>query len=207
MWSHHNMANKQVHQVHQMRKKKRSEATEGGSEATEGEQPMPPSKKRKVAIMNASTPSRNSSGSEGSGDSAADSDVSGSEDGGKKKRATSSAVSHAILEKMIRLYGSNELSHYKQMEVKKICDLFVKTIVTMVMNDEKVTLTNHVSFRRTLRKERDRMVPSKAKGQAKTVHKASHYVMTMEMKPALKARFDELPISDEDQLEPSSGSE
>jgi nucleoid DNA-binding protein len=77
--------------------------------------------------------------------------------------------------------------------------MFVKTLVASVLEGDKVTLTNHMTFKRALRAERTHKVPAKKSKdgkvtEAKSVTKKAHYVMTMEVKPALKAKFEALDI-------------
>lgn len=165
--------------------------SDSDSDSEADEEPEPPKPKAEKPKVKAEKKPKVAKSDSGSG-----SDSDGGSEGSKRTRgATSSAVSKAILDKMFDVHG-DALSSFKKKDVKAITDLFVKTMVSMVMAGDKVTLTNHMSFKRALRKERDHKVPSKIKGESgKVVHKDAHYVMTMEVKPALKAKFEEIEVA------------
>lgn len=111
-----------------------------------------------------------------------------------KKREVSSAVPKTLVDLVFaNLKDAGEVSTTKK-DIKAICDCFVKTLVAQVMEGEKVTLTNHMTFKRALRKERKHKTPK----TGVEVTKPAHYVMTMEVKPDLKKKFVEVEIQDEE---------
>jgi nucleoid DNA-binding protein len=106
----------------------------------------------------------------------------------------------ALVNKMYELFG-DELSDFKKSDTKRLADLFMRTVVDEVMAGNNVTLTNHMTFKRAARKARDHKVPVPVRNKdkdsdavPKIVHKDAHYVMTMEVKPALKSRFEAVAV-------------
>jgi nucleoid DNA-binding protein len=118
---------------------------------------------------------------------------------GSKKRASSSAVSMTMVNKMYEMF-KDDLADFNKKDVKSIADLFIKTLITEVLDGEKVTLTNNMTFKRSLRAERTHKVPAKKDKEgnivtkSQEVNKKAHYVMTMEVKPALKSKFQEVVV-------------
>lgn len=94
------------------------------------------------------------------------------------------------VKKMFDQHGESLKGHTEK-EVKRVCNIFMRTMMQMVLKGEKVTLTNHLSLRRSLRKEQ----------------KDAYYELTMEMKPALKARFEAIEVEGDLSQDPSSSSE
>lgn len=120
----------------------------------------------------------------------------GSQGSKRTRGSTNSTVSKAILDKMFDGRG-DELKDFKKKDMKTIADLFVKTLVSQVMEGEKVTLTNHMTFKRMLRAERTHKVPvpkNKKGTEPQEVTKPAHFVIAMEVKPMLKAKFEALTV-------------
>lgn len=118
-------------------------------------------------------------------------------DAAPKKREVSSAVPKELLDKVFQiLKAGGEVSTTKK-DIKIICDCFIKTMVAQVMEGDKVTMTNHMTFKRAARKERTHITPR----TGVEVVKPAHYVMAMEVKPMLKNQFQQLKVDTAD-LEP-----
>ena len=80
----------------------------------------------------------------------------------------------------------------KVKDVKELCELFVKTLVDKVKNGDTVSFTNNMTFKRQQRCART--YKNLKTGEA--INKPPHYVMCMQVKPALKKAFDEVVVAD-----------
>ena len=113
----------------------------------------------------------------------------------KKQREVSSAMPKIMVDAVFaNLKEAGEVSTTKK-DIKAICDCFIKTLVAEVMKGEKITLTNHMTFKRAYRKERIHKAPK----SGIEVTKPEHYVMTMEVKPDLKKKFFDVKVEDEEE--------
>jgi len=89
---------------------------------------------------------------------------------------------------------SSELSQkLKPKDVKEVCEAFVKTLVSNVIDGKNVNFTNHMSFARRVRAAR---VYKNLKTK-ESITNPKHYVMTMTVKPNLKKQFDEVNVDEQ----------
>jgi len=118
---------------------------------------------------------------------------SGNESAGSgSKRAVTSSIPKVMLDAVYeKLKKEGSVTVPKKDDLKHIMDVFVKTIVQQVQEGKKVTFTNYFTFKRGDRNERTHAAPK----SGITVTKPAHHVMTMEVKPALKQAFADLPFS------------
>lgn len=79
----------------------------------------------------------------------------------------------------------------KVKDVKDICEAFVKTLVDKVKKGETVSFTNHMTFKRQARRART----YKNLKTGESINKPPHYVLCMQVKPALKRAFDEVEVT------------
>lgn len=107
----------------------------------------------------------------------------------KKTRVVAGCVSMDLVRQMMK---NNAFPHgeINQTKVKIICDMFIKTVIESVKAGENVTLTNYLTFKRAKRAERVHKIPK----SEETVTKPAHYVMTIDVKPALKKEFETLQV-------------
>ena len=102
------------------------------------------------------------------------------DDGPKKRNMT--AVSTDFVSS-VQASLSEELSaKLKVKDVKEICEAFVKTLVEKVQAGDTVSFTNNMTFKRQVRSART----YKNLKTGDPIKKPSHYVMSMQVKPALK---------------------
>lgn len=114
----------------------------------------------------------------------------------KKGRVVNGCVSIQIVKQMMDKLPEDVPSNMTQKAIKAICDTFVKTVIENVKSGNNVTLTNYMTFKRALREERTHKVPK----SDKVVTKPEHYVMCIDVKPALKSQFAEVEITDKDRV-------
>lgn len=155
-----------------------SDADESHSDEEEDEAPK------------AKKPAKSSSRSK-SKDMDEDDDDASSDSEGSSKRQVNSAISKVMLEAVHEALDGS----FTKKDIKLICDTFVKQLVSHVMEGEKITLTNHMTFKRALRAEREHVTPN----TGKRVTKPAHYVIAMEVKPSLKERFANIKITKDDE--------
>ena len=82
-------------------------------------------------------------------------------------------------------------------DLKLICDTFMNAVIQRVQNDESVCFRGHMTLKRVLRKERTHRNPM----TGEEIHKAAHYSMKLEMKPALKEAFADIEVEEDDEEE------
>jgi len=112
------------------------------------------------------------------------------QDGPKKRNMT--AVSSDFVS-TVQGQLSEELSgKLKIKDVKELCEAFVKTLVDKVRGGETVSFTNNMTFKRQVRSART----YKNLKTGDPIKKPPHYVMSMQIKPALKKQFDDLPVTE-----------
>ncbi len=107
--------------------------------------------------------------------------------GDKKKRIVNGCVSMEIVKQVAAAIPDVDMS---QKNIKLILDTFVKTVIENCKSGTNVTLTNYMTFKRSERQERTHKVPN----SDKTVVKPKHYVLTIDVKPALKKQFEEIVV-------------
>lgn len=118
-------------------------------------------------------------------------DDSGDEKDKDKKRIVNGCVSVDLVKQMMTTLPDDVTNNINQKTIKMICDTFVKTVVENVKNGNNVTLTNYLTFKRVLRSERVHKVPL----ADRTVTKPAHFVMTVDVKPALKKQFQDVVVT------------
>jgi len=91
----------------------------------------------------------------------------------------------------------------RQKDLKVVCEVFIKTLVDQVKTGNTVSFTNNMTFKRV--KRDDRMHKNPKTGEE--VFKPAHYVMTMEVKPMLKKKFEGVTVTDEPKKGGASESE
>ena len=111
---------------------------------------------------------------------------------GKSKKEKKGSVPVDLIRQMME--DPNMPSGMTIKAAKAICECYMRTVFENVKQGESVTLTNWMTFKRALRAERTHYVPSKENPSAekKKIVKPAHYVMTIDVKPALKAEFEEI---------------
>ena len=111
---------------------------------------------------------------------------------GKSKKEKKGSVPVSLIKQMME--DPNMPSGMTIKAAKAICECYMRTVFENVKKGESVTLTNWMTFKRALRAERTHYVPSKENPTAekKEIVKPAHYVMTIDVKPALKAEFEEI---------------
>ena len=78
-----------------------------------------------------------------------------------------------------------------------MCDAFISTLIDHVKTGKSVSLKNCITFKRVLRGDRNHKNPKTGEG----IFKKAHYVMTMDVKPALRREFEELVVADGEKAE------
>jgi nucleoid DNA-binding protein len=111
---------------------------------------------------------------------------------GEKKQRNMSAVSSDFVSQVLKSLSEDLAAKLRVKDVKEMCEAFVKTLVTSVIDGKNVNFTNHMSF---ARKQRAARVYKNLKTQ-ESITKDKHYVMTMTVKPSLKKQFDAVPVVD-----------
>ena len=108
-----------------------------------------------------------------------------------KHQRACNAVSLKMAKEVKEVMGeyATDLSQDK---IQKVCNALMKVIVDQVKSGKNVTLTNHMSFKRVLRKERVHRNPK----TGEVITKPAHFVFKMEVKQAMKAQFEELDIKE-----------
>jgi nucleoid DNA-binding protein len=129
-------------------------------------------------------------------------DVAAEESDGSTDSKKSRKVTNAVPDSLVKLVKANlptEIQDLKltQKSIKAICESFVKTMITEVKNGNNITLTNHMTFKRVLRNDRTHKNPK----TGEEIFKPAHYVMTMDVKPALKKHFAELEVEAAEEAE------
>ena len=82
-------------------------------------------------------------------------------------------------------------------DARKVCDAFISTLIDHVKTGKSVSLKNCITFKRVLRGDRNHKNPKTGEG----IFKKAHYVMTMDVKPALRREFEELVVADGEKAE------
>lgn len=113
-------------------------------------------------------------------------------DAAEKKPRTMSACSSEFVSSVQASLSEELSSKLKVKELKEICETFVKTLVTSVLEGKNINFTNHMSFARKVRAAR---VYKNLKTK-ESITKPKHYVMTMAIKPHLRKQFDEIPLEE-----------
>lgn len=106
------------------------------------------------------------------------------------KKRNMSAVSSDFVSALHQQLPSELQQSLKIKEVKEIAETFIKTLVDKVKNGETVSFTNHMTFKRQVRGPR---TYTNLKTQ-EPIEKAPHYVLSMQVKPALKRAFDDVEV-------------
>ena len=114
--------------------------------------------------------------------------VASDTEGPKKRNMT--AVSSDFVASLQNQLSEDLSAKLKAKDVKEICELFVKTLVDKVKNGEAVSFTNNMTFKRQVRCART--YKNLKTGEA--INKPPHYVICMQVKPALKKAFDDLVV-------------
>ena len=109
------------------------------------------------------------------------------------KQRACNAVSLKMAKEVKEVMGDCA-SDLSQDKIHKVCNALIKVIVDQVKSGKNVTLTNHMSFKRVMRKERVHRNPK----TGESVNKPAHFVLKMEVKQALKAQFEELDIEEDE---------
>jgi nucleoid DNA-binding protein len=112
-------------------------------------------------------------------------------DGVKAKR-NMTAVSSDFVSTVQAALSEELAAKLKVKDVKELCEAFVKTLVDKVRSGETVSFTNNMTFKRQVRSART----YKNLKTGDPIKKPPHYVMSMQIKPALKKVFDELEVAD-----------
>ena len=75
-------------------------------------------------------------------------------------------------------------------EVKSICDSLIRNILEKVVSGETVSFTNNFTFKRAQRGDRTHKNPK----TGEEIFKKAHYVLAMDVKPALKKHFESIEV-------------
>lgn len=115
-------------------------------------------------------------------------DQSGGDD--KKKR-----VVNAVPTEFVKLLkddmGDTKLS---SKDIKAVAESFVRILVSQIKSGSSVSFTNNMTFKRALRGDRTHKNPK----TGEEVFKKAHYVMCMDVKPALKKVFEDIKVTKEE---------
>ncbi len=79
-------------------------------------------------------------------------------------------------------------------ETRKVCDSFIKALIAQVKTGKSVSFKNCITIKRVLRGDRIHKNPK----TGESIPKKAHYVMTMDVKPALRKEFEEIEVTEED---------
>lgn len=112
------------------------------------------------------------------------------EDGPKKRNMT--AVSSDFVSTVQQSLSEELSKKLKVKDVKEICEAFVKVLVDKVKEGTTVSFTNNMTFKRQVRSKRT----YKNLKTGDPIEKPPHYVMCMQVKPALKKVFDEIKVDE-----------
>jgi nucleoid DNA-binding protein len=107
----------------------------------------------------------------------------------EKKAKTVSAVSPDFVKLLKDDLVSSDLK-LKDKELKVIAESFIRVLISEVKQGKTVSFTNNMTFKRALRGERVHKNPK----TGEEVVKKAHYVMSMDVKPALKKTFEAVAI-------------
>jgi nucleoid DNA-binding protein len=77
-----------------------------------------------------------------------------------------------------------------QKQVKEVCEAFLQVLVNKVKAGETVSFINNMTFKRQIRSGRT----YKNLKTGETINKPKHFVLTMQVRPALKKVFDEIDV-------------
>jgi nucleoid DNA-binding protein len=125
-------------------------------------------------------------------DVVADEPVSSSEETTLVEEGDKKRVMNAVPRDFQKLVMNNlPGSALSAKDVKTVCEVFVKTLVSHVKSGETVSFTNNMTFKRVARDDRTHKNPK----TGDEVFKPAHYVMVMEVKQALKKQFEEVPVT------------
>jgi nucleoid DNA-binding protein len=113
------------------------------------------------------------------------------DDGPKKRNMT--AVSTDFVSAVQSSLPEDLVAKLKVKEIKEVCETFVKVLVDKVKAGETVSFTNNMTFKRQVRSKR----VYKNLKTGDPIEKPPHYVMSMQIKPALKRVFDEVKVVEE----------
>jgi nucleoid DNA-binding protein len=108
-------------------------------------------------------------------------------DADKKQR-----VMNSVSKEFLKLVVSNMPSstNMSAKDIKTVCEVFVKSLVSHVKTGGTVSFTNNMTFKRVTRDNRTHKNPK----TGEEVFKPTHYVMVMEVKQALKKQYGEIPV-------------
>ena len=114
------------------------------------------------------------------------------------KKRNMTAVSTDFVSHVHTQLSEELAAKLKQKDVKELCEAFVKALVDDVKDGKAVSFTNNMSFRRKLRGART----YKNLKTGDPMKKEQHYVISMEVKPALKRVIETLPVVPEPEKKP-----
>lgn len=119
-----------------------------------------------------------------------------SEEAATPEEADKKRVMNAVSKEFLKLVISNlpASTTLSTKDVKTVCEVFVKSLVSQVKTGGAVSFTNNMTFKRVTRDDRTHKNPK----TGEEVFKPAHYVMVMEVKQALKKQFEEIPVSKKD---------
>lgn len=109
------------------------------------------------------------------------------EGGGKEKRVIN-AVPTEFVKQIKEDLGETKLT---SKEIKAVAESFVRVLVNQIKSGSSVSFTNNMTFKRALRGDRTHKNPK----TGEEVFKKAHYVMCMDVKPALKKVFEEIKVT------------
>jgi nucleoid DNA-binding protein len=110
-------------------------------------------------------------------------------EGPKKRNMT--AVSSDFVSTVQTALPEDLVAKLKVKDVKELCETFVKVLVDKVKTGQTVSFTNNMTFKRQVRSKR----VYKNLKTGEPIEKPPHYVMSMQIKPALKKVFDDIKVS------------
>ena len=86
-------------------------------------------------------------------------------------------------------------------QTRKVCDAFMSALVNQVKTGKSASFSNCVTFKRVLRGDRNHKNPK----TGVPIFKKAHYVMSMDVKPALRKEFEDIVVTEEDKEKALSG--
>jgi len=79
-------------------------------------------------------------------------------------------------------------------ETRKVCDSFIRALIAQVKTGKSVSFKNCITIKRVLRGDRNHKKPK----TGESIFKKAHYVMAMDVKPALRKEFEDIEVTEED---------
>lgn len=110
----------------------------------------------------------------------------------EKKGVKPSPVPLSLMKKVKNQIKDNNICDKSLTDIKIVCQTFVDLIIHETKIGNTISLPNHMTFKRIVRKQRKHHNPK----TREEIMKPPHYVMSMDVKPALKQKYSNIPIKE-----------